>query len=59
VTVLEDLIDFYETIHGKLIAPWSRVHVEKLTDFQLVRKFFTFYGTRRFFALLEETNNIH
>ena len=31
-----------------LLTPWSRVLLEKLTGFQLVKKFPTFYGTRRF-----------
>jgi len=31
-----------------LFTPWSRVRLEKLTSFQLVKKFPTFYGTRRF-----------
>ena len=31
-----------------LINPWSRVLLEKLTGLQLVKKFPTFYGTRRF-----------
>jgi hypothetical protein len=31
-----------------LITPWSRVLLEKLTGFQLVKKFPAFYGTRRF-----------
>jgi len=31
-----------------LLTPWSKVLLEKLTDFQLVKKFSTFYGTRRF-----------
>ena len=30
------------------LTPWSRVLLEKLTGFQLVKKFPTFYGTRRF-----------
>ena len=29
-------------------TPWSRVLLEKLTIFQLVKKFPAFYGTRRF-----------
>jgi len=29
-------------------TPWSRVFLEKLTGFQLVKKFPAFYGTRRF-----------
>ena len=31
-----------------LLTPWSRVLLEKLTGFQLVKKFPTFYETRRF-----------
>jgi len=31
-----------------LLTPWSRVLLEKLIGFQLVKKFPTFYGTRRF-----------
>ena len=31
-----------------LLTPWSRVLLEKLTGFQLVRKFPAFYGTRKF-----------
>ena len=30
------------------LTPWSRVLVEKLTRFQLVKKFPAFYRTRRF-----------
>jgi hypothetical protein len=35
-----------------LITPWSRVLLEKLTGLQLVKKFLTFYGTRRFITTL-------
>jgi len=31
-----------------LITPWSKIFLEKLADFQLVKKFPVFYGTRRF-----------
>ena len=31
-----------------LLTPWSRVLLKKLTGFQLVNKFPTFYGTQRF-----------
>jgi len=31
-----------------LLTPWSRVFLEKLTGFHLVKKFTAFYGTRRF-----------
>ena len=31
-----------------LFTPWSRIVLEKLTGFQLLKKFPAFYGTRRF-----------
>jgi hypothetical protein len=34
-------------LHTYLLTPWSRVILEKLTDWQLVKKFSAFYGTRR------------
>ena len=33
-----------------LLTPWSGVLLEKLTGFQLVKKFPAFYGTRRFIS---------
>jgi hypothetical protein len=36
------------TLLTYLLTPWSRVLLEKLTGFQLVKKFPAFYGTRRF-----------
>jgi hypothetical protein len=54
--VMTQLINrIYET--GKLstdftedtiLTPWSRGLLEKLTDFQLVKKLIAFYGTRKF-----------
>ena len=40
-----------------LLTPWSRVLLEKLTSYQLVKKFPTFYGTRRFIAAV--TSYVH
>jgi len=31
-----------------LLTPWRRILLEKLTDFQLVKKYPAFHGTRRF-----------
>jgi len=51
-----------------LITPWSRVLLEKLTSFQVVKKFPSFYGTRRFITtftsacpvpLLNTINTVH
>ena len=35
-----------------ILTPWSRTLLEKLTGFQLVKKFPSFYGTRKFFTAL-------
>ena len=42
------IIIFYK--HKLLLTPCSRVLLEKLTGSHLVKKFHTFYGTRRFFT---------
>jgi hypothetical protein len=39
------------------LTPWSRVLLEKLTGFQLVKKFPTFYETRRFIAAFTNAMN--
>ena len=37
------------TMHTEaVLTPWSTVPLQKLTGFQLIKKFPTFYGTRRF-----------
>jgi len=38
----------YESCGPYLLTPWSRVLLEKLTGFQLVKKFPAIYGIRRF-----------
>ena len=38
----------YISFHICLLTPWSKVLLEKLTDSNLVKKFPTFYKTRRF-----------
>jgi len=40
-----------------LLTPWSRV-LEKLTGLQLVKKFLTFYGTRRFITALTSARHL-
>ena len=52
-----------------LLTSWSRVPFEKQTNFQLVKKFPTFYGTRRFITaftrarppvlILSQINPVH
>jgi hypothetical protein len=41
-----------------LLTPWSRVLPEKLTGLQLVKKFPTFYGTRKFITVLTSTRHL-
>ena len=41
-----------------LFTPWSRVLLEKLTGFQLVKKFPVFYGTRRFITAITSVRHL-
>ena len=41
-----------------LLTPCSRVLLEKLTGFQLVKKFPTFYGTRRFITTFTSARHL-
>jgi hypothetical protein len=41
-----------------LLTPWSRVLLEKLTGFQLVKKLPTFYGTRRFITAFTNARHL-
>jgi len=41
-----------------LLTPWCRVLLEKLTGLQLVKKFPTFYGTRRFITALKTVRHL-
>ena len=41
-----------------LLTPWSRVLPENLTGFQLVKKFPTFYGTRRFITAFTSARHL-
>jgi len=43
--------------YDKENTPWSRVLVEKLTGFQVVKKFPAFYGARRFITAV--TSALH
>jgi hypothetical protein len=48
---------FFELTYLKL-TPWCRVLLEKLTGLQLVKKFPTFYGTRRFITALTSVRHL-
>ena len=41
-----------------LLIPWCRVLLEQLTDLQLVKKFSTFHGTRRFITALTRVRHL-
>ena len=41
-----------------LLTPWSRVLLEKLTGFQLVKNFPTFYGTKRFITAFTSARHL-
>jgi hypothetical protein len=41
-----------------LLTPWSRVLLKKLTDFQLVKKFTAFYGTRRYITAFTSARDL-
>jgi len=41
-----------------LLTPWSRVLLDKLTGFQLVKKFLVFYGTRRFITAFTSARHL-
>jgi hypothetical protein len=41
-----------------LLTPWSRVLLEKLTGFQLVKKFLAFYGIRRFITAFTSARHL-
>jgi hypothetical protein len=45
-----------------LLIPWSKVLLDKLTGFQLVKKFSTFNGTQRFitaFTIARHLSRLH
>ena len=44
--------------HKYLLTPWCRVLLEKLTGLQLVKKFPTFHGTRRFITALTSVRHL-
>ena len=43
---------------SKLLTPWCRVLLEKLTGLQLIKKFPAFYGTRRFITALTSVRHL-
>ena len=47
-----------DSISSYFLTPWSRVLLEKLTGLQLVKKFPTFYGTRKFITVFTSARQL-
>jgi len=43
-----ELFEYISNLLTYLLTPWSGVLLEKLTGFQVLKKFPAFYGSRRF-----------
>ena len=56
VTIVTNLD--YSNDSNKLLTPWSRVPLEKLTGSQLVKEFPIFYGTRRFITAFTSVRHL-
>ena len=48
----------YNLLPTYSLIPWTRVILEKLTGFQLVKKFPLFYGTRKFITALTSSRHM-
>ena len=46
-------------LHTYLLTPWCRVLLEKLNDYQLVKKFPAFYETRRFITAFTSARHLY
>ena len=56
VVVIEDKASFI--VCNYILTPWSRVLLEKLTGFQVVKKFPVFYGTRKFITAFKSVHHL-
>jgi len=52
------IFGFYDMHIYTILTPWSTVLLEKLTSLQLVKKFPTFYGTRRFITAFTSARHL-
>ena len=52
------LFVFWFTDHNYLLTPWSRVFLGKLTGSQIIKKFPTFYGTRKFITAFTSARHL-
>jgi len=48
MSLIHTLLLYVWKVYVNILSSWSRVHPEKLTGFQLVKKFPAFYGTWKF-----------
>ena len=58
VSILSTYLTSRNSVGSHLPAPWSRVLLEKLTGFQLVQKFPTFYGSIRFITAFTSARHL-
>ena len=56
--IMRYMFRLVEAIIRHLLNPWCRVLLEKLTGLQLVKKFPTFHGTRRFITALTSVRHL-
>jgi hypothetical protein len=47
-----------ESLHTYLHTPWSKVLLEKLTGFTLIKEFQAFYGTQRFITAFTNAGHL-
>jgi hypothetical protein len=55
--VVTCVVYFLKNIYS-IHTPQSRVHLEKLTGLQLIEKFPTFYGTRKFITAFTSARHL-
>jgi len=53
-----NLFTYISYLFTCFLTPWSRVLLEKLIGFQLVKKFSEFYGTRRFITAFTSASHL-
>jgi len=56
--IAEEHIHLLTYLLTYLLTSWSRVCLEQLTGFQLVKKFSAFYGTRRFITAFTSARHL-
>ena len=54
----KDVFDCVICLLTYLLAPWSRIRLENLTGYQLIKKFPAFYGSRKFITALTSARHL-